>query len=62
MTLLMYTFNALRHHPELQFKLMQAIGIGKQMFHPWIALAKKVLKNHLINGIRNSTSNTMTMK
>lgn len=34
-------FNTLRHHPELQFKLMQAIGIGKQMYHPWIAPGKK---------------------
>ncbi len=34
-------FNTLRHHPELQFQLMQAVGIGKQMFHPWIAPGKK---------------------
>ena len=34
-------FNTLRHHPELQFKLMQAIGIGKQMYHPWIVSQKR---------------------
>lgn len=34
-------FNTLWHHPELQFKLMQALGIGKQMYHPWLAPGKK---------------------
>lgn len=32
--------NALRHHPELQFRLMQTVGIGKSMYHPWIAPGK----------------------
>jgi len=34
-------FNTLRHHPELQFKLLQALGLGKSMYHPWIAPGKK---------------------
>jgi hypothetical protein len=34
-------FNTLRHHSELQFKLMQTVGLGKIMFHPWIAPGKK---------------------
>ena len=34
-------FNALRHHPELQFKLLQALGLGKVMYHPWVAPGKK---------------------
>ena len=34
-------FNTLRHHPELQFQLLQALGLGKPMFHPWIAPGKK---------------------
>lgn len=38
-------FNTLRHHPELQFKLMQAIGIGKQQYHPWLAPGKKGTEN-----------------
>lgn len=34
-------FNTLRHHPELQFRLMQVIGVGTSQFHPWIAPGKR---------------------
>jgi hypothetical protein len=33
--------NILRHHPQLQFQLLQAVGLGKSMFHQWIAPGKK---------------------
>jgi hypothetical protein len=34
-------FNTLRHHPELQYQLLQAVGLGKIQYHPWIAPGKK---------------------
>ena len=34
-------FNTLRHHPELQYQLLQAVGLGKVQYHPWIAPGKK---------------------
>lgn len=34
-------FNSVRHHPELQIQLMQAVGIGRTEYHPWIAPGKK---------------------
>ena len=34
-------FNDLRHHPELQWRLMQLAGIGKDQFHNWIKPMKK---------------------
>jgi hypothetical protein len=34
-------FNTLRHHPELQFRLMQIVGVGTDQFHPWIKPGKK---------------------
>jgi len=40
-------FNVLRHHPQLQLQLMQAVGIGKQMYHPWLAPSKGVKLNKL---------------
>ncbi|SVD48545.1 uncharacterized protein METZ01_LOCUS401399 [marine metagenome] len=33
-------FNKLRKHPQLQFQLMQLVGLGKTTFHPWIAPGK----------------------
>jgi hypothetical protein len=41
--------NTLRHHPQLQFQLLQAVGLGKTMFHPWIAPGKKKKQNKFIN-------------
>jgi hypothetical protein len=29
-------FNLLKHHPELQYKLLQLVGVGKKQFHPWV--------------------------
>jgi hypothetical protein len=40
-------FNILRNHPELQIRLMQAIGLGINMFHPWIPPAKKEKKDKI---------------
>ena len=34
-------FNKLAKHPQLQFQLLQALGLGKSMWHPWIAPGKK---------------------
>lgn len=34
-------FNTLREHPELQLRLMQVVGMGIPMFHPWIPPAKR---------------------
>lgn len=34
-------FNDLRNHPELQFRLMQCVGIGSNQFHPWIKPGKR---------------------
>lgn len=34
-------FNDLRLHPELQFRLMQCVGIGTDQFHPWLKPGKR---------------------
>jgi len=34
-------FNDLRHHPELQMRLMQCVGIGTNQFHAWIKPGKR---------------------
>ena len=38
-------FNTLRHHVQLQHRLMQVVGIGKSQYHPWIAPGKRQKKN-----------------
>ena len=38
-------FNVLRHHPQLQHRLLQIVGIGKSQYHPWIAPGKRQKKN-----------------
>lgn len=40
-------FNKLRNHPELQFKLLQLVGLGKPTYHPWIAPGKRGKKNKI---------------
>jgi hypothetical protein len=40
-------FNILRNHPELQIRLMQAIGIGMNVYHPWIPPTKKQKKDKI---------------
>ena len=37
-------FNTLRHHVQLQHRLMQVVGIGKSQYHPWIAPGKRQKK------------------
>lgn len=34
-------FNDLRHDPELQWRLMQCVGIGSNQFHAWIKPMKR---------------------
>jgi hypothetical protein len=34
-------FNDMRHHPALQWRLMQCAGIGTNQFHNWIKPMKK---------------------
>jgi hypothetical protein len=41
--------NTLRHHPELQFKLLQAVGVGKSMFHQWINPPKGAQQSKLMS-------------
>ena len=38
-------FNTLRHHPQLQHRLLQLVGIGKSQYHPWIPPGKRQKKN-----------------
>lgn len=45
-------FSAVRHHPELQWMLASAAGVGKNDFHPWIAPAKKKSKNKLFDAVK----------
>lgn len=40
-------FNAIRKHPQLQYQLLQLVGIGSTVFHPWIAPGKAQKKNKL---------------
>jgi len=40
-------FNKIRKHPQLQFQLMQLVGLGKTTFHPWIAPGKAMKKNKI---------------
>lgn len=44
--------NALRHHPQLQFQLMQAIGIGTVQYHPWVPPGKKGTESKLFKVMR----------
>ena len=34
-------FNTLRLYPDLQFRLMQLVGIGSTQYHSWIAPSKR---------------------
>ena len=34
-------FNLLRKHPQLQHRLLQAVGIGSSQMHPWIKPGKR---------------------
>lgn len=40
-------FNKLRKHTQLQFQLLQLVGLGKSVFHPWIQPGKAQKKNKL---------------
>jgi hypothetical protein len=34
-------YNIVRHHPELQFKLLQCVGLGVSQYHKWIPPGKQ---------------------
>lgn len=40
-------FNKLRKHPQLQFQLLQVVGLGRTTFHPWIAPGKAAKKDKI---------------
>lgn len=40
-------FNTLSKHPELQFRMMQLIGLGTPQYHPWIAPGKRQKKDKI---------------
>ena len=40
-------FNKLRKHTQLQFQLLQLVGLGKPVFHAWIQPGKAQKKNKL---------------
>ena len=40
-------FNKLRKHPQLQWQLLQLVGLGKPTYHPWIAPGQAGKKNKL---------------
>ncbi len=44
--------NILRTHPELQFKLMQVVGLGKAQFHPWLAPGKRGKDNKVLKWVK----------
>lgn len=41
--------NTLRHHPQLQFQLLQAVGLGKSMFHQWLNPPKGAQVSKLVS-------------
>lgn len=46
-------FNILKNEPELQFRLLQTVGIGTTQFHPWIKPAKKEKADKLFEYMKN---------
>lgn len=40
-------FSVLRHHPEMQHRLLSIAGVGKKDRHYWIAPGKKKAKNKI---------------
>lgn len=40
-------FNKLKKHPQLQHQLLQVIGTGTNVYHPWLAPGKGQKKNKL---------------
>ena len=35
-------FSTLKHHPQLQHRLMQALGVGTTQYHTWIPPGKRI--------------------
>lgn len=50
-------FNTLRKHPYLQFQLMQVVGIGQSVYHPWLQPGKAQKKNKLHSWIAEKYTN-----
>jgi hypothetical protein len=42
-------FNLLKKYPDLQYKLLQIVGIGKKQYHPWIPPSKREKDSKLIS-------------
>lgn len=40
-------FSVLRHHPDIQHRLLQMVGIGNVQFHPWIPPSKGFKKDKI---------------
>lgn len=40
-------FNTIRKHPQLQYLLMQLVGVGSTTYHPWLQPGKAQKKNKL---------------
>lgn len=49
-------FNKLRKHPQLQWQLLQLVGLGKPTYHPWIAPGKAGKKNKLQKWVQENYS------
>ena len=47
-------FNKLRKHPQLQFQLLQLVGLGKPTFHPWLAPGKRGTDTKLFKFIKEN--------
>lgn len=49
-------FNKLRKHPQLQFQLLQLVGLGRSTFHPWIAPGKAAKKDKIATWVAENYS------
>jgi hypothetical protein len=47
-------FNTLRKHTQLQWQLLQVVGLGKSQFHNWIAPGKRGTENKLFKIFREN--------
>lgn len=47
-------FSALKHHPDLQWKLLAVCGCGRPTFHPWIPPGKGKRKSSKVKDLLHS--------
>lgn len=50
-------FNTLRHHPKLQFQLLQALSLGSSQYHEWISPGKKGTDTKIFRFIKENYLN-----